>query len=333
MNKKIQVMNYVVVFQLLLSFLFSGCTQNYASYDGGNISKDEVEKSTEKKIEQLRAQIGEVQRQAANELLFKRLIKKDAKGAKVQKYFADYINRQKGAIPDSYARKYILLNTPQSKDILPQDIQRAKRAIVSDKLNVYRNLLSLELNEKYNVKLANKKVIDLTNRKKIQLKSLPFRGPENAPVTIVEFSDFQCPYCRRAYNVLKEVMKKYKGKIRWVYADFPLGFHKLAKPAAMAAKCAEEQNKFWDFHDALFIKKKLTSMNDIHHIAKIIELNINTFQGCFKSNKYSKAVDREMAMGQKLGVSGTPAFFINGRFFSGAIPLAEFVDQLAAEGI
>jgi protein-disulfide isomerase len=148
----------------------------------------------------------------------------------------------------------------------------------------------------------------------------PSLGPKDAPVTIAEFGDFQCPYCGRSEQTLKELRQEYGDKIRLVYLDFPLSFHQYAFPAALAARCAGEQHKFWEYHDALFANQSKLSSQDLKDTAKALKLNTKQFDACFDSQRYAREVRADMEQGSALGVDGTPGFFVNGRPITGAEP-------------
>ena len=164
----------------------------------------------------------------------------------------------------------------------------------------------------------------------------PTRGNASAPVTIIEFSDFQCPYCTRGATTVEELLEKYPDDIKFVFKHFPLGFHPWAKPAAIASHCASEQNHdaFWTLHDAYFKNQKAITPENV--IAKSKEylagagIDMAAFDDC-ANNKDSEAykaaakvVDDDMALGSKHGVSGTPGFFVNGQFINGAQPSSAF---------
>jgi protein-disulfide isomerase len=158
----------------------------------------------------------------------------------------------------------------------------------------------------------------------------PFLGPQNAPVTIVEFSDFQCPYCRRVQPTLKRLMETYEGKIKWVFRDFPLrNIHPQAQKAAEAAQCAAEQQKFWPYHDKLFAAAEL-QVDDLKRYAKELGLNTTQFDTCLDTSKYDKEIEADMQDGQNAGVSATPSFFINGQALSGAVPYERFQELIEA---
>lgn len=158
----------------------------------------------------------------------------------------------------------------------------------------------------------------------------PSKGPEDAPITIVEFSDFQCPYCRRVIPTLDAVMERYPGQVRVVYRNFPLSNHRRAKPAAEAALCAGEQDKFWPYHDLLFENARALADEDFKRYATELELDMAAFDSCVADDRNEKQVDVDFREGRDAGVTGTPAFFVNGLLLSGAKPASDFfriIDQ------
>lgn len=161
-----------------------------------------------------------------------------------------------------------------------------------------------------------------------------FLGKADAPVTLIEFSDFQCPFCRKFWkDTLPQIKKEYidTGKARLVYRDFPLDFHPGAKPAAEGTECAREQGKFWELHDAIFEEQEkqgdgtiqFTAL-DVKKWAAKIGLDTAKFNQCLDSGKYKQEVEKDIADGTAAGVSGTPAVFINGRIVVGAQPFSAF---------
>jgi protein-disulfide isomerase len=158
------------------------------------------------------------------------------------------------------------------------------------------------------------------------------KGPKDAPVTIYEFSDFQCPYCSRANKSLNKVMDEYKGKVRVVFKAFPLPFHKQAEPAHRAALAAGKQGKFWQMHDKLFADQGALKQDGVFEkYAEELGLNMAKFKKDFASNELKKQVQQEMAEGRKVGVRGTPAFFINGNRIVGAQPFSKFAQVIDSE--
>jgi len=159
----------------------------------------------------------------------------------------------------------------------------------------------------------------------------PSKGPASAPITIVEFSDFECPYCVRAQASLKDVLAAYPGKIRLVYRDFPLPMHAKAPKAAEAAHCAADQGKYWEMHDQLFANAQKLDVPDLKDHARAVGLDSAKFDKCLDSGEKAKLVESHKKAGDEAGVSGTPAFFINGRLLAGAQPPEAFKAIIDAE--
>jgi protein-disulfide isomerase len=152
----------------------------------------------------------------------------------------------------------------------------------------------------------------------------PSRGGADAPVTIVEFSDFECPFCGHAVETLRQVEKSYGDKVRIVFRDYPLFSHRTAKRAAEAAHCADEQGKFWEMHDQLFSKGGPLSDGDLYRFASQAGTDRQKFDACLTSGKYKEAWKPSQDEGNRVGVTSTPSFFINGRLIVGAAGLDAF---------
>ena len=171
-------------------------------------------------------------------------------------------------------------------------------------------------------------------RQNIAVDDDPVLGNKNAPVTIVEFSDFQCPYCGRFYTqTLPSIKKEYidTGKVKIVYRDFPLSFHANAQPAAEATECADEQGKYWEYHDEIFKNQQSLSSDLYLKLAEDLGLDADKFKICIETNKYKEEVNADFNYGQNAGVSGTPTFFINGIKLVGAQPYEAFKQIIDAE--
>ncbi len=160
----------------------------------------------------------------------------------------------------------------------------------------------------------------------------PSLGNDDAPVTIVEFSDYQCQFCGRAEPTVKQVLEKYPDSVRLVYRHFPLdAIHPQARPAAIAAVCADEQGKFWEFHEKVFASQSDLSTGRLSGFADELALDRASFDTCITSDAAAKAVADDLAAGQAAGTTGTPAFYVNGIKLSGARPLDDFVEVIEAE--
>jgi len=158
-------------------------------------------------------------------------------------------------------------------------------------------------------------------------------GPDRAPITIVEFSDFQCPYCQKSVGTLKELRRLYGDRIRLIYRDYPGPNHPYAPQAAIAARCAGEQGRFWEYHDLLFDRQSSNKGWDFASLSKELGLQQSVFEGCLNSGRFREQITKDLQDGLKLGITSTPTFFLNGRPLVGAQPLANFqtlIDTLLA---
>jgi predicted DsbA family dithiol-disulfide isomerase len=152
----------------------------------------------------------------------------------------------------------------------------------------------------------------------------PSKGPAGAPVTLVEFADFECPYCGSLFPTLQKIEADYKDKLRVVYVQFPLvSIHSHAEKAAEASLCANEQGKFWQMHDAMFSDQANLTVDDLKQKAAHLDLNGEKFNACLDGGKSLAEIRSDLTEGVQAGVSGTPAMFINGRFLQGSVPYGE----------
>ncbi len=164
----------------------------------------------------------------------------------------------------------------------------------------------------------------------------PFLGDKNAPVTMIEWSDYECPFCARFYQqTLPQIKSEYidTGKVKLVYRDFPLGFHQQAEPAALAANCAGEQGKYFEYHDKIFNAGGAAgkSSADYKKWAQELSLNVAKWEACLSDPAQKQEIQKDLADGSAVGVSGTPGFIINGKLISGAQPFSVFQQVIEAE--
>lgn len=165
----------------------------------------------------------------------------------------------------------------------------------------------------------------------IDIKDSYFKGPENAPITLVEFADFQCPYCYQALPKIQEILDTYKDKVKFVFKHFPLPFHNQAMSAAIATECAGKQGKYWGMHDAVF-EKYATLANELYPtLAQKLGLNTGKFAECMQDPLIRSKVQKDLAYGNEIGVGGTPSFYVNGVQMSGGLSIAEFASLAEAE--
>ena len=194
--------------------------------------------------------------------------------------------------------------------------------IESSQQIVLTKIESIEANQKEMMKLiksgvrakpAAKPSIDYNKVHNIPVLNSPIRGNAKAPITVVEFSDFECPYCARLQPTLKQVLDAYPDKVRLVYKEFPLSFHKQAKNASKAALAAGEQGKYFEMHDLIFKDYNKLNEEKFKEYAVKLGLDMERFMKDFKSDKYNAQIQRDIALGQTVGVRGTPSLFMNGK--------------------
>ena len=237
----------------------------------------------------------------------------DIKPAEVTEADADaFYEKNKARIPAGTAKEAVM---PQIKAYLQQNGQQEAR-------------------EKYFKTLEAKYKVDYLLepiRIEVAASGFPAKGPAGAPVTIVEFSDFQCPFCSKVTPTLEQVVSKYGSKLRLVFRQFPLPMHPNAAKAAEASLCANEQGKFWEMHDAMFKDQAGLAVDGLKSkAAGIAGINAASFNSCLDSGKETPAVQSDVKAGTKAGVNGTPAMFVNGRFVNGAVSaddLSKVIDE------
>jgi protein-disulfide isomerase len=304
-----------------------------AKYNGKTITLGDLEKAPGgDKLFEMEEQRYQLRRQLIDQLVFTDLIKAEAAKAGMQD--EAWMKQQVDAKVTQPSDAEVQAMFDQAKDQMPpgSTLESMRPRIVEFLTRQQKSKLAQEIFDRLE-KQANVEVSlaePKKPKKEVEAKG-PSRGPENAKVTIVEFSDFQCPFCGRAHDTVEEVMSAYAGKVRLVFRQFPLEFHENAPKAAEAALCANEQSKFWDYHDLLFKNQQKLKVDDLKAHAASMGLDAGKFNECLDSGRMATAVKEDQAAGAKAGVNGTPAFFINGTMLSGAQPLEEFKKVIDAE--
>jgi protein-disulfide isomerase len=215
------------------------------------------------------------------------------------------------AVTAFYESQKTQINRP-IEDVRAQIVNYLKQ---QDRQAAFRDLIS-DVKGRYEVRRYLEPM-----RMEIAAGDSPSMGPDDATVTIIEFSDFQCPYCQRLAPTLTKIVEDYDDRVRLVFRQFPLRqLHADAEKAAEASLCAAEEDKFWQMHDAMFENYRSLPVDQLKAIAAGLGLDAASFAECLDSGRYSLQVAEDVKAGQQAGVSGTPAIFINGRFLSGAQP-------------
>jgi protein-disulfide isomerase len=256
-----------------------------------------------------------------DEMISRRLLEEEAKakGKTVEQWYqTEYVT----SVPepsDAEAKAFYeehKAQVPQGQTF--EDLKdRIRQAVRQQKLREGMGKMLDDLKSRHHVQVS----LQAPNLPRIDVEAKgPSRGPTNAPVTIVEFSDFQCPYCGREYPVIEKLMKEYDGKVRLVFRHYPLDFHPFAQKAAEAGACAQDQGKFWELHDKMFSNQGKLAVADLKGYAKSLGMDATKFDKCLDSGEKKALVDDDLKAGSAAGVNGTPAFFINGIFINGAQP-------------
>jgi protein-disulfide isomerase len=238
----------------------------------------------------------------------------------------DYLKKEysgKNAVTDAAAKKFY----DENKGTSTASYDKIKPQLMT-MMNKQALLERLRKEEPVKILLEPKRVV-------VNSSGHPSLGAKDAPVTIVEFTDFQCPFCKATQATIKQLRDKYGDKIRLVHMDYPLPFHSHSMDSAKAARCANDQGKFWEYRDSLFANQANLAPADLKATAKTLKLNTAQFDVCFDKAKYEAQIKADQAAGEKVGVDGTPAFFVNGRPLTGAQPLPKFeelVDDELANG-
>jgi predicted DsbA family dithiol-disulfide isomerase/Skp family chaperone for outer membrane proteins len=266
---------------------------------------------------------------ALEDLAAEKLI--DAEAAKQKKTKADLLQAEVESNVDVPSKEEVEAFYEANKDRIPipkeQAIPQVKDYMVERSRAGFRDMLVARLKKEYGFRSYLEPL-----RAQLTTEGFPSRGPANAPVTIVEFSDFECPYCGGLFPTLKQVEKNYPQQVRIVYRQFPLAnIHPHAQKAAEASLCANEQQKFWEFHDSMFANQRELSVPDLKQRAVDLKLDTQAFNQCLDSGRYAPAIQKDIQEGARNGVSGTPALFINGRLLSGNQPYSEIKEVIDDE--
>jgi protein-disulfide isomerase len=307
-------------------------SEKVAEVDGIVITRAELDQNGGKPLYGLREQLYKMERQKLDEYIGATLLTREAKnkGISVSTLLEQEVNGKMAPVTDAEIDAFY----NQNKNRIPAELEKVKDQIRDylreQKAETQKNnfLKSLRANAKIKTYLKAPPVI----RADVSITGAPVRGSEKAKVTIVKFEDFQCPYCKTVQPTFKELLKRYDGKIRLAHKDLPLdAIHPQARPAAEAARCAGEQGKFWDYHDRLYADSSKFTEDELKKAATDVGLVVEAFGACLASGKFKGAVQKDLLEGAQLGLTGTPAFFINGREISGAQPLEAFTAIIEEE--
>lgn len=305
----------------------AGAKQPVAVVAGQAIYEEDLLPLIQAQVQQIRNQEYELKSKALERLVNQKLLEAEAKKKDIsaEKLLEQEVDSKIAEPGDAEAEAYYLGQRDKINRSFEEIKAQLRQGLKQAKIQEARQTYAKHLREKADV-------VILLSPPRIEVASDParLRGNPKAPVIIVEFSDFQCPYCRRVQPTLKELLAKYEGRVSLSYRDFPLlQIHPQAQLAAEASRCAAEQGKFWEYHDLLFAGK--LERDGLLEDARNLKLDEKQFDTCLSSGKYKPQIEKDLQEGTGAGVSGTPGFFINGIPLSGAQPLESFVRVVEEE--
>ena len=305
-----------------------------ATVAGTPIPLAEVDDLVRPQLMELRAREHQLRTQALDALVARTLIEKEAAARGMTPEALDQAEvAGKVSVTDAELKAVYAANKARlGNKSEAEGLEQVRSALTQQRQTERRNAFAHDLRARYDVK-----VLLEPYRVPVELAGAPVRGNPKAPVTIVEFSDFQCPFCVRARPTVARVREVYGDRVRWAFRHYPLDFHPLAQKAGEAAACAAEQDRFWQMHDRLWENTQKLEVPDLKAHAQAIGLDGAAFATCLDSGRHAGLVERDLAAGQAYGVSGTPAFFVNGRPLIGAQPFEAFQqvidDELARAAV
>lgn len=299
-----------------------------ATLNGVPITDEDIRKVSGARLGQAEMELYEAREAGVRDLVDDRLLTEEAGRRKVSK--EDLLKKEvssKIKVTDKEVEKFYNEKKPQMQGKKLDEVRGGIRAhLTSDQYQKHYEKLLAGLR-----KGAKLQLLILAPTIKIDEGDAPAIGPQGAPVRVVEFTDYQCPFCGRSRPTVNQILDTYKGKVRYVLKDFPLSFHKDAFKAHEAAYCAGDQGKYWEMSKKLFGNQREIQVEDLRKYAGDLKLDTKKFNDCLDAGKHADRVRQNQQQGQDVGVSGTPAFFVNGRMISGAQPFEKFKEVIDAE--
>ena len=291
-----------------------------AEIGGKKITRAELERKESAKLLSARYKLYLAERQVLSELIDEELLKQQAEREHVS--VDELVNRHvtrtvTDPTEDQLRVYYEGMQTEQPFEEVRSQIVEGLRQLRIEKARA-AYLATLRQQE-------SAKIVLEPPEADVRADNAPVRGTRTAPVTLIEFADYQCPYCQKIHPELKQLQQEFPGKVAFIFKDFPLPAHNRAPKAAEASRCAGDQGKYWEYHDLLFQGKELDK-EQLKLYAHELQLDQARFDRCLDSGQEAAPVEKDVKEGKSLGVVQTPAFFVNGHFFSGAVPYSTLRD-------
>jgi protein-disulfide isomerase len=307
--------------------------ETLAELDGTAITLEEVDRGLGEQLRRLEEQIYQMRRQKVDAIIAERLLERTARerGISITQLLDAEVTPKVGLVTEQEVEQFYQANRARIRSGNEAAVREQIRSrLQTEKLMAQRQAYVQTLRTKANV------VVRLTPppvaRVEIPTDGAPAKGQASAPVTIVKFEDFHCPYCKTVQAQFADLQARYGDRLRLVHRDFPIDeLHPAARGAHEAARCAGEQGKFWEYHALLYANAPRATPDDLKAFAAQVGLEPAAFQACLDERRYRTAVQRDIEEGKRVGVTGTPTFFINGRIMSGALPVNRFVEVIEEE--
>lgn len=347
--KGVAIMNFLKMFLFIFSIAYlTGCSEatstpqykyKEATEDGValksgkiTVSNEEVMKGIESELFEAQMKVFDIKFNKAKQVLIEKLIAADPKSKSMTRdqYFEKFI-ASKVKVTDKEINEFI-----EERKIPKDRVEGNVKAKIVQFLKMQKKEEAVKdwLGEKTDgkpievfIKKPNRPTFD------VKVGDAPTYGSPSAKVTIVEFSDFQCPYCAQGAKVITQLKKKYGNKIQVAFKQYPLPFHSQAKMAAVASMCVHEQNKslFWKMHDEMFANQDKLSIKELKALAEKLGADTKKFNKCLDDKKYLAHVEKDIQEGKDIGVKSTPTFYINGQLVAGALPVESFSEIIDEE--
>jgi protein-disulfide isomerase len=306
-------------------------TTTVADVDGERISLQDLQEASGEPLARLEEQAYQLKHEKLEQMIDNRLLEREAhrRGVPLQSLIAAEIDSKAAAVTAEEIHNVYELNKAQLQRPEAEVAEQLRSLLREQEIAKRRHEFAKSLQAEGKVAVYLDRPAPF--RAHVGVNG-PSRGLTGAAVTIVEFEDFQCPFCKKAQDTVQEVLARYKEKVRLVHRDFPLQpLHPASMKAHEAARCAEEQDKFWEYRDLLYKNAPAAGPEQLTTYARQLGMNADDFSKCVDGGKFKSIVKSDEEEGERLGLSGTPAFFINGRLLSGAQPESAFSRMIDEE--
>lgn len=315
----------------LIPVLLTGCFEKSdvaATVNGQKITLGEIDQSRGGQIAQ---QIYKMRRNAIESLIDEKLLETEAnaQGLSVEDLLKKEVESKVSDPSDAEVQAIYDANKERFGAPLEEVQKQIVDSLKYNRTGMQHNIYVSGLREKAKIEYKLEK--PPVQRVDVGKDDDPTRGAANAKIEIIEFTDYQCPFCKKARPTILQILGEYKESVSYTLRDFPLSFHKESFGAHLAAQCANDQGKYWEYTEKLFANQQGLKVEQLKGYAKDLGLEATVFDPCLDGKKYAEEVQKDLDEGQKYGVSGTPAFFINGILLSGAQPYSAFKEVIEDE--